>query len=594
MIKQGYPSESLLMPSRKFLSVAVLALVALAYVVITIHILHPRYIVNDNFINMNFIIAGYPLDYMGVLFTQLLHQAYVMQPELPWYALGLYALHVLSVFMWLMLLWRSFQVRWLAFIFIGVFFLYYAIFLIELDYTSTSELLCVSALVYTCLDVLERRPGYFRYLGLGMVFTLGMLARPQGVLGSFACITPLALIVAIQCLHRDLLASELRRLVLISVMFMAPAALNLAADSAYRYYTLTPQQAAYDAFNRPRGLLHALSPERQGEVIMDHRLLQKVHWGIGDAQNFFNWRFLDERIYTPTALETLVREAPYAKHTFSDVITRVMQVVQEKRDLLLLFLCSIPLFLLALPRQPLLAGLGLLLPLYCVALDSFVSVFLTFRDRTEVPFLGCYCFMTLVIAGYLGTCENHGSKKVNNALLGICVLLALVASWMSIGSLRVTSKKNAANGYYMLNALQVLNHDYAGNVVLESQNALHPEALNPLTNYHYYFHDIDMVWDTFSPHFYDSLKPLGVQHGYEVIDAMINNKNAYFLGNDFSADKLLDSYADKSRGDVSKLLVRTLNPYLYLYRFVRTGKAPQAEQAHGPQAGNLHPHDHLR
>lgn len=569
-MKHGYLSRICAPPSRKFVSGLALALVSLAYVVITIHVMAPRYIVNDNIINMNFIIGGYPVDYMGVFFTELLHQAYVMQPAVPWYGLSLYALQVVAVYMWLTLIWRAFRPWWLAAVFGLVIFVYYAIFLIELDYTSTSEMLCVSSLVWACLDVLERRPGYLRYLLTGLVFTLGMLARPQGVIGSFACVLPIAIMAAVYCLRERPLRLELPHLALVIAVFFAPAILNLAADTAYRHLTLTPQQAAYEAINVPRGILHALSPERQGEIINDKALLDSVHWSKDDAQDFFHWRFLDERIYTPAALQTLVKGAPYAQHPLADMAGHMLALLGGW-NLLIPLLCSLPLFLLAFRAHPWLAGVGLLLPFYCIGLDAFLTVFLTFRDRTEVPFLACCGFQALIMAGYLATHERTDKGWPRMLLLGVAVVTALIGSAQALPGLWKTGKRNEIHAEFAREQIGILNRGYAGSVVVEKQNALQPEALNPLEPFHYEFHDIDMIWDTFSPYFYQQLQPLGIQHGYQLINALVDNKNAYFLGNGWGAEKVLASYADQSKGAVKKELVYEFHGayYLELYRFVR-------------------------
>ncbi len=268
MSKHGYFPAAWTMPSKEFLFTAAFGDMSPLLTSAIGLTAHPRYIVNDNIINLNFIIAGYPLDYMGVFLTGP-YRAYVFQPAVPWYPLFPYGMHVISVFMWLSLIWRVFKPWWVALAFSGVLFAYYLLFLVELDYTSTSEMLCISSLAWACLEVLERRSGYLRYLSLGLVFTLGMLTRPQGIIGAFACVLPAALMIAGHCLRERPAKEEMRRLMLVVAVFMAPAVLNWAADSTYRHYTLTPQEAAYEAFNVPRGILHGLSPERQSEINMN-------------------------------------------------------------------------------------------------------------------------------------------------------------------------------------------------------------------------------------------------------------------------------------------------------------------------------------
>lgn len=569
MIAQGYLSRPLTRISKGFASTLFLGAAALVYVMIGSHLLHPRYIVNDNIINLNFIVAGYPVDYMGIFLTGLLHRAYALQPAVPWYALCLYGVHVMAVFMWLKLFWRVFKRWWLAAAFSAAFFAYYLSFLIELDYTSTSELLCISSLAWACLEVLERRPGYWRYLGLGVVFMLGISVRPQGFIGAVACVFPVAFMIAGYCLRERRTREELLRLVFTVTIFLTPALLNCAADAAYRQITLTPQQAAYEAFNAPRGLLHALSPERQGQVDLDFPLLRRVGWNIGNAQNLFNWRFLDERIYTPEALRTLAHGAPRAKDPIKDMGQHIQTMLQSETGLVLLLLCSLPFFLAAVRQHPWLAGFGLLLPVYCVVFDSFLSAFLTFRDRTEMPFVASFGFLSLVLGAYLTTHPDGGFRwpKAVAAILGL--LLVCYGAHASIEALAWHQKQDVHWEDYTRSEVTVLNDRYAGSIVLQQPIiGLQLENLAPLEVTPLYFHPISMVWDTFSPLFYDSLMPLGVRHGYDLIDAMVDNKNAYFAGDRRTAQILLDVYAYRYKGTVRAEPVRDFHPGVSLYRFV--------------------------
>ena len=66
----------------------------------------------------------------------------------------------------------------------------------------------------------------------------------------------------------------------------------------------------YDAFNSVRGHLHRLNRARKQRIIADSALLASVHWTREDAENFFNWKFLDERVYTPEAMQALLDQAP--------------------------------------------------------------------------------------------------------------------------------------------------------------------------------------------------------------------------------------------------------------------------------------------
>ncbi len=49
-------------------------------------------------------------------------------------------------------------------------------------------------------------------------------------------------------------------------------------------------------------------------------------------------------------------------------------------------------------------------------------------------------------------------------------------------------------------------------------------------------------------YFYDEIKPLGIQHGYELVDALIDNENAYFLGRDRDGMVFINQYAHRPNG----------------------------------------------
>ena len=94
------------------------------------------------------------------------------------------------------------------------------------------------------------------------------------------------------------------------------------------------------------------------------------------------------------------------------------------------------------------------------------------------------------------------------------------------------------------------------------------ESLSPLEVTPLYFQSIDMVWDTFSPYFYDRIRLLGIKHGYELVDTMVDRKNAYFLGREQEGAKIIDAYSHRPRGSVRLQSVETFNRGINLFRLV--------------------------
>lgn len=154
---------------------------------------------------------------------------------------------------------------------------YYLLFLASLDYISVSVMLCMAAITWACMEMLEARRGYGRLFSPGIVFMLGMLVRPQGAPGALAYGLPLLFITALAVMQQQpSWNGGGHRLALAALVFLAPLAGNYAVDAVWRQATLTPQQEQYDVFNSVRGLLHRISRERKQRIISNPALLASV------------------------------------------------------------------------------------------------------------------------------------------------------------------------------------------------------------------------------------------------------------------------------------------------------------------------------
>ncbi len=363
-----------------------LLLLSLAFVLVSLHLLTPVYMENTRSLILDYATQGFSMPYTGIFFTSLLHTAYVHWPDIPWYACALYGLHMLAVYLWLTLVFRVFHPVWLAALLAVLLLGYYLVFLVHLDYTSTSVMLCTAAL--RCYpDVMERRTGYLHYLLPGAVFMLGgMLVRPQGAPGALAYTLPVGLLAARVSLWDMNPNRSCAPVLLVGVLFMAPALVEDRLDHAWRAYISTPHQNHYDAFNDARGKLHSINRARKQTIIRDAKLLKSVGWTRRDAADFFNWKFLDERIYTPEALRTLLAAAPPPQLSPKSVLGTVAGRLPPADMLFLMIVAPAPLLLLLAGRRRDLAIAGMLIVLYAVALSSFMTLFFTFKWRVLLPF----------------------------------------------------------------------------------------------------------------------------------------------------------------------------------------------------------------
>lgn len=505
-----------------------------------------EYITNDNVTIADFAAHGYAVRYVGIFFTGLVHLFYSAFPGPGWFGIALCLLDALALALWLTLLWRVCRSGWLAtalsFVICGFFLRY----LVYLDYTSTSVLLCMAALCWACTDVLERKSGWLRYLLIGAVFALGMWARPHGGWGALVYGLPIVLWVAWLSLRGRPWAPESRRLAFITLLFLTPAILNLAADSAWRAYTMTPQQAAYDDFNAVRGKLHRLPRDSKYALMDDQTLLASIQWTPRDLSHLFNWSFLDERKYTPAALQTLLDGAPSPRITASDVTDELMPRISPINPFFLLMLAPLPLLLAGLKQGVRPLGWGLLLPLYGLALTVSMVLTFSFLFRIEYPFAATFGLSSLIIAMLASAQLAPGTSAWQKTAQAFSLLLALAGGAIAAYGTLDNYQPYAQRSEHLEDKLQMLDQAHAGyTILIQSGPGLTLEMLSPFQEPRLAFQPIQLGWSTFSPRFYQQLGSLKVQHAYEMIDAITADDHALALGSEGWCRSLKD-FASKS------------------------------------------------
>jgi hypothetical protein len=545
-----------------------LCLAALAYVCLTLCCIHPTYIENDDLTIVDFVIRGFDVRYAGVLFTDLLHQLYLLARHVPWYGLALYAAHVLSLSLWFGLLWRVLRPTWLAALACLLLCAAYLVFLFYLNYTSASVMLCLAALGWLCVDLMEGRYGWRRLLGFGLVFMLGAWIRPQGAMGAVAYALPLLLLAVLAAPRGESAGIKLRRLAFAAALFCAPALVNYVIDAGLRIYTATPEQQAYDAFNAPRGRLQRLSRPAKKLIMDDKPLLTSVHWKRNDAVAFFNWNFLDERVYNPDTLGALLAGAPQATPDRAWVDETVLKGAHGRIPLLLLLASCLPFFAGTLRRRPLPALLGMALPFWCVAVTSYMYLLYSYTYRVELPYEMGFALVSLV----LGATLLRDMASTRTQLLLTCAALAIMSygCWRLVHSEYQNHRSVPGARMVLVRELQLLNNRYPGSTILmEPKAGLPLEKSSPLQMSSLRFTPIQLGWSTFSPRFYQQLGTLGIQHGYELVDALATHPDAYVI----CAPGWCRTLINHAGGGYTLEKVQTVRSTLSLYRLHRAAAA---------------------
>lgn len=566
------------------LRVSGLLFLSFGYVLAVTLLLNCHYLTNDAIGIIQFAQDGSPVAFVGTAFLKLLHLGYFEAPKIGWFAASLYALDALSLFLWLWLISRVFQPWWIAGLLILVVLGYYLPLLIHIDYTATASMLCSAGIAWACLETMGARTTWLRFIGPGLIFMLGYMVRPQVPLGALAYGLPAAVLVILWKSNEASNAVDWRRLITAGLLFFIPVICAVTATAAYEHYGFTPQQKQFEAFNELRGKLQNGIPRATKQAIMrDPKLLATVGWTREDAVHIFNWNFLDERADTLERMQKIYESAPPEAVPLSAFLGAMESRLAVSPTSLLLF-STLPLcFLIAIRRRwP--ATIGALAILYCIALSSFMSFHFAFSDRTEIPLVTGSCFLMLLVLGKIATAEGH-DKPILPALV---LLTAVLGGWSIYPMVRDEAGMQAHLAEMRETAekkLAMLNNGYAGRVLLLQPGIGSRQITNsnPLETPTVRYQPIDLGWSTFSPLFYSQIGKLGIQHGYELVDALVDNPNAYLVGTAGWCYNLLDYVDPARRPHIQTVEILKLPDGSSLYQLrenIRTavdsgGKSPQ-------------------
>ncbi|MGE5625847.1 MAG: hypothetical protein ACM3ZT_09905 [Bacillota bacterium] len=552
---------------REALQTLGLALLSVAYVAVSVACLNTQYMINDDVGIIADARGGYAVRYVGIVLTSFLHWGYMISPGTPWLGLALYALHTVALFAWLKLLWRLFTPWWLAALFTPVFLGYCLVFLVYLDYTAASVMLALAGIAWASIRVVERQAEYRRFLLPGVLFMLGMIVRPQGAPGALAYGLPLALIAAVAALRGRPWKDGVRRLALATAVFFLPAAMNYAVDGLWRQAVLTPQEAQYDAFNAVRGRLHRINRARKQRIIANPALLASVHWTREDADDFFNWKFLDERVYTPEALQTLLDAAPPPRIEPAALADLVIRRLPPRNLIFPLLAASLPLFLLLTgQKRRAEGGIGLLIPVFSICLTAFMYFLFAFTYRVELPFETGLGLGALLVSGALALPDEAPRGRRLLAAIGAAAAIAFFGMLFSAGRMLGHQTEMGLETRHIEERVQMLNTAYADDVLLVEPSSLDLEALSPLDPMELRFETIDLGWNTFSPRFYHALGSLGLQHGYELMDGLVGRPNAFIFGTQGWCEEMLRYAKGHPNNSIGIMSVQPVSSSLGVYR----------------------------
>ncbi len=235
--------------------------------------------------------GGYIIPYIDSTYSSLLHLLYVhVSPEFPWYGtcllivLGISAATLVGVTvalsprvpgLLLVLLMRTLFPR-----------------VVTVDYSMASmgsAGAVAAALVLLLRDALTG----LRALLLGLLATVSMWLRLDGIVATAAFTAPVVLTVFILCLRRQAGRNVFKYAPLL--LCAVPLAASFTVDSIHKVYYSSPQYREYVEWSNLRGAFHADPISR---INYDNpAVLSATGWSKADYDNLMGWFFIDENLY---------------------------------------------------------------------------------------------------------------------------------------------------------------------------------------------------------------------------------------------------------------------------------------------------------
>ncbi|MFI4921689.1 MAG: hypothetical protein ACHQAZ_08635, partial [Gammaproteobacteria bacterium] len=210
----------------------------------------------------------------------------------------------------------------------------------------------------------------------------------------------------------------------------------------------------------------------------------------------------------------------------------------------------------------------LLWPFYGISIGTLMSLFLAFRERTEMPYMVAFGLACCVLGGALAEPELRDTDDRRNLFIIVTCALGFAGTYLSTMSLESQHKATSPLTFNTENTVHMLNQDFAGSVVLlQPGGGLWLESLSPLEVTDLRFHPVELGWNTFSPRFYQEIAALGIDHGYQLMDTLIDNKSAVELGAPWWGTVMLNMATARPGSTIKAVPIRQINNALYLFRY---------------------------
>ena len=499
---------------------------------IVIVALCPRYFAsNDNRAIIEDILANAPTTVMSPLLGKIISLAHVyLSNETSWFGLFIYACLIGSH---LLVTWVVFRLpvpNFLRMIIFAVTLIIHTRFLMVTGYNAASILVAgasVGAFLYGLISdqSIKRR----EVLLLGSAFALAYLIRSKGVIGCGVFFAPTVLLY---------MYHQRFRFTKLWVLFFTPLVLVFISNAAYVQFGTSDSYKDYRKWNSVRGKFHAYPIS----VIQESNsaVLEKNNWTMFDYSSVKKFIFYDENLYNETTVRNVLEtdiDPVRAEVIKSEWINNSL----KKHQWPLYFnigqmVISIIAMIFVLKPSKLYA----LIPLYVIYFFSvalLMTWFLRFPDRVGLPFTYIGFLNILALVGLCSVQRSH----VKNFFKVFCFFMLVLCS-MGGQKLTYVLIEDAYSSQMERSQIDIIYDKLKANeysveyaYLLPGDAGIKKQYMDPLKVYRYGFFVLPAGWSTYSERFYTILNEVGLNHGYELMPSMVENKEAVVIGREYYA-----------------------------------------------------------
>jgi len=532
------------------------ALITVVYMVTIISSFVCWYGSNDNIAILRNIQSGCMVSFMSALMGRILSFCYLnISDVVPWYGLTLYALLGIGLYLNLLSIWKLIPHKLLSAAFLVMFLALSLRHIVSIDYSAVSIILASGSIIALLIYLEKTREIHILpVIFLGVCFSFSYLIRTHGIMAALCFAFPVVLTGVFKerkNYHRFLI-------------FIIPLILTISTNSVYRNLSESESDRYFRKWNALRGQFHEFPVQR---LNLENEDIRNVNnWSQNDYFMLCDFIYLDENKFNIDTLKNVFRYSVSYFNTSGEFISppAKSELIQFFKSypfyIAALFFVALYGFMIRYKRERLIIIVYLA---FILGGAMWMQLFFRFPARIGSPILlNCIASMVYMIWNNENIqAEAKNTKKHQVIFAMIFLFFACVVFYNSYTNNlnRILVQKNSYNS---MKELEEIQSDFF--LILPRWEFFH--FLSPLKNHKYSFKTIPCGWPIYSPLFYKALRENGMNHAYELLPKMAQNKNSYIVANNESINLISQYLKETFHIHIKVVQVKQLSNHLIVFR----------------------------